>query len=187
MDLSADAVLTTWGAIMTNLFQQLARYNQWANACLYSAALTMPEESYRWPAGVYFDSLRGTLNHLLLTDRLWLKRLTGEGDHPKELDTILYDDRRELARARVAEDARLIAVVTAYDATSLTRPLVYATTSGARQEQILSDVLMHLFNHQTHHRGHAHACCSIVGVAPPALDLLVYQRGFPAPDLAHLV
>jgi uncharacterized damage-inducible protein DinB len=56
--------------------------------------------------------------------------------------------------------------------------------SGAPQQQALKDILLHLFNHQTHHRGHAHACCSIVtGEEPPLLDLLYYQRGAPAPEL----
>ena len=69
--------------------------------------------------GVFFGSLHGTLNHLLLTDRLWLKRLTGEGDHPGELNAILYEDRAELTRARIAEDDRLIAVVERYDEAAL--------------------------------------------------------------------
>jgi uncharacterized damage-inducible protein DinB len=56
--------------------------------------------------------------------------------------------------------------------------------SGAPYRQELGQILLHLFNHQTHHRGHAHACCSIVtGEAPPSLDLLQFQRGAPAPEL----
>jgi uncharacterized damage-inducible protein DinB len=56
--------------------------------------------------------------------------------------------------------------------------------SGAPQQQMLADILLHLFNHQTHHRGQAHACCSILtGSEPPSLDLLLFQRGGPAPDL----
>ena len=63
-------------------FRQLAAYNRWANARLYAAALDLSEQAYRLHIGVFFGDLHGTLNHLLLTDRLWLKRLTGEGDHP---------------------------------------------------------------------------------------------------------
>jgi hypothetical protein len=70
-------------------FQRLAAYNRWANARLYAAALGLSNQSYRLPVGVFFGSLHGTLNHLLLTDRLWLKRLTGEGEHPNRLDAIL--------------------------------------------------------------------------------------------------
>jgi uncharacterized damage-inducible protein DinB len=81
--------------------RQLANYNRWANARLYAAALDLSEISYRLQIGVFFGNLHGILNHLLLTDRLWLKRLTGEGDHPKQLNAILYEDRAELTRARI--------------------------------------------------------------------------------------
>ena len=90
------------------IFSQLADYNHWANLRIFAAALEMPEQMYRKPTGVFFGSLHGTLNHLLLADRVWLKRLTGQGEHPNRLDAILYDDRAELADARMREDARLL-------------------------------------------------------------------------------
>ena len=165
-------------------FRQLAAYNRWANLRLYGAALELPEDAYRLPTGVFFRSLHGTLNHLLLTDRIWLKRLTGSGDHPDRLDAILHDDRRELLRARIAEDSRLKGVVDGYAEADLTQPVTYHTTSGKAYSQPLQDILLHLFNHQTHHRGQAHACVSILtGSEPPTLDLLAFQRGMPAPDL----
>jgi uncharacterized damage-inducible protein DinB len=166
-------------------FRQLARYNHWANLRLYGAALDMPEEQYRRSTGVFFGSLHGTLNHLLLTDRLWLKRLTGQGEHPDRLNAILYDNRHDLVRARMAEDARLSDVVAGYTDADLVNAVAYQTTSGKPHSQALQDILLHLFNHQTHHRGQAHACCSIVtGTEPPSLDLLLFQRGVPAPNLA---
>jgi uncharacterized damage-inducible protein DinB len=166
-------------------FRQLADYNHWANCRLYEEALKMSEEQYRRPTGVFFDSLHGTLNHLLLTDRVWLKRLTGDGEHPNRLDAILFDDRRELARARTAEDARLIRMINGYRDADLVGTVSYQNMSGAAYQQVLQDILLHLFNHQAHHRGHAHACCSIVtGEEPPSLDLVLFQRGAPAPDLA---
>jgi uncharacterized damage-inducible protein DinB len=166
-------------------FRQLADYNRWANLRLYGAALEMPDEAYRRPTGVFFGSLHGTLNHLLLTDRIWLKRITGTGEHPDRLNAILYEDRRELLRARIAEDARLIGVIASYGDADLRRPVSYQTTSGKTYAQPLQDILLHLFNHQTHHRGQAHACCSILtGAEPPPLDLLLFQRGLPAPNLA---
>jgi uncharacterized damage-inducible protein DinB len=166
-------------------FRQLADYNRWANLRLYGAALEMPDELYRRPTGVFFGSLHGTLNHLLLTDRIWLKRLTGIGEHPDRLNAILFENRQELLRARMAEDARLIGVIAGYRDDDLGKPISYQTTSGKPYTQALQDILLHLFNHQTHHRGQAHACCSILtGAEPPSLDLLLFQRGFPAPDLA---
>jgi hypothetical protein len=96
---------------------------------------------YRLHIGVFFGSLHGTLNHLLLTDRLWLQRLTGEGDHPNRLDAILYEGRTELTRARIAEDNRLIAVIDKYDGTTLANLHSYKTTSGMPQSQVLAEVL----------------------------------------------
>src|ERR1700732_962682 len=169
-------------------FRQLADYNHWANRRLYGAALAMPDEAYRRRTGVFFGSLHGTLNHLLLTDRHWLKRLTGEGEHPNQLSAIFYEDRTKLTRARIAEDNRLIAVIEKYDDAVLANLHSYKTTSGMPQSQVLSDILLHLFNHQTHHRGQAHACLSILtGDEPPSLDLLVFQRGGTTPDLKTLI
>ena len=104
-------------------FRQLADYNRWANLRLYGAALDMPEQQYRRSTGVFFGSLHGTLNHLLLTDRIWLKRLTGSGEHPDRLDAILHDNRQDLLRARIAEDTRLIEVVRGYAEADLANPL----------------------------------------------------------------
>jgi uncharacterized damage-inducible protein DinB len=169
-------------------FKLLAAYNRWANARLYAAALDLSELSYRLHTGVYFGSLHGTLNHLLLTDRLWLKRLTGEGDLPNDLNAILYEDRIELTKARIAEDNRMIEVTGKYDETALRGLHSYRTTSGMPQSQVLADILLHLFNHQTHHRGQAHACLSILtGGEPPSLDLLAFQRGGAAPNLEKLI
>ena len=169
-------------------FQQLAAYNRWANARLYAAALELSDTAYRLHIGVFFSSVQGTLNHLLLTDRMWLKRLTGEGEHPDQLDAILFEDRTELARARVAEDKRLIALVEAYDDAALASLHSYKTTPGMPHSQAVGGILLHLFNHQTHHRGHAHACLSILtGGEPPSLDLLAFQRGATAPSLEKLI
>jgi uncharacterized damage-inducible protein DinB len=169
-------------------FGQLARYNKWANARLYAAVLSLPDEAYRRQIGIFFGSLHGTLNHLLGVDRLWLKRLTGKGDHPNRLDAIIHEDLLDLARARVAEDERIIAVVDSFDTSSLSRLHPYHTTSGQPQEQMLAAILMHFYNHQTHHRGQAHAGLSIVtGIEPPSLDLLAFQRGASAPNIAEVL
>ena len=165
-------------------FRQFAAYNRWANLRLYGAALELPDEAYRRRTGVFFGSLHGTLNHLLVADRIWLKRLSGIGNAPDRLDAILHDDRHDLLRARIAEDSRLIEVIDGFTDADLTKPLSYQTTSGKHYSQPLQDILLHFFNHQTHHRGQAHACVSILtGSEPPTLDLLAFQRGIPAADL----
>jgi uncharacterized damage-inducible protein DinB len=172
---------------MKSRFEQLAAYNKWANARLYEAALSLPEADYRRDVGAFFKSLHGTLNHLLVADRIWMKRLTGEGEHPDKLDAIIHDDRSALASARADEDDRIVRFVASLDDDALVGTLEYATTSGKAFEQPRADVLSHFFNHQTHHRGQAHTILSIVtGKEPPSLDMLQMQRGVVAPDLRAL-
>ena len=172
---------------MVSHFAQFASYNRWANARLYDAALALNEADYRRDVGAFFKSMHGTLNHLLLTDRLWLKRLTGEGEHPNRLDAILHEDRARLALARADEDDRIMRFIASLDDASIGGTLKYTTTSGQLFEQSRAAILAHLFNHQTHHRGQAHTILSIcTGKEPPSLDLLAMQRGLPAPDLRSL-
>src|SRR4051794_11464108 len=83
---------------------------------------------------------------------------------------------------------RMSGLIAKYDEAALRDLHSYKTTSGMPQSQVLGDILMHLFNHQTHHRGQAHACLSILtGSEPPSRDLLAFQRGGTAPDLEKLV
>jgi uncharacterized damage-inducible protein DinB len=169
---------------MKSRFEQLAAYNLWANARLYEAALALDEKDYRRDVGAFFKSLHGTLNHLLVADRIWMRRLTSEGEAPDRVDAILHDDRRQLAAARADEDERIARFVSSLDEAALAGTFQYATTSGKPFEQGRADVLSHLFNHQTHHRGQAHTILSIcTGKEPPSLDLLQMQRGVVAPDL----
>lgn len=168
-------------------FEQLAAYNKWANARLYEAALTLDDAAYRRDVGAFFKSLDGTLNHLLAADRIWMKRLTGEGEPPDRLDAIIHEDRGALALARADEDDRIIEFVASLDEAALAGTLKYATTSRKPFAQGRADVLSHVFNHQTHHRGQAHTILSIcTGKEPPSLDLLQMQRGVAAPDLRAL-
>ena len=169
---------------MKHHFEQFAAYNRWANSRLYGAVLELGEDDYRRDVGAFFKSLHGTLNHLVVADRIWMKRLTGNGEHPNLLDAIIHEDRRELTLARAEEDDRIVSFVNMLDADLIGGVLSYSTTSGKPHEQPRSEVLAHFFNHQTHHRGQAHTILSIVtGKEAPSLDLLSMHRGNAAPDL----
>src|ERR1700730_7743426 len=91
------------------------RYNAWANGRLYAAAACLNTEQYRVYPGVFFRSVHGTLNHLLATDRIWMRRFTGEGAAPDRLAAILFETRGELRAAREAEDRRIISYVDGLD------------------------------------------------------------------------
>lgn len=166
---------------MKPYFAMMARYNAWANARLYSEARRLSDESFRKDVGAFFRSLHGTLNHLLVADRIWMRRFTGEGEHPARLDAILFDDLPSLEAARRAEDARIIRYVDGLSEEAIGADLGYATTKGAPQRFVLGHLLAHWFNHQTHHRGQAHCILTGLGVAEPApLDLLAMYREAPS-------
>src|ERR671927_1031398 len=96
---------------MRQIFQMFARYNAWANDRLYAAAAQLSDADYRADHGAFFKSVHGTLNHLLVGDRIWMRRFTGQGEAPSRLDAILFEGFSELRRAREAEDARIAAYV----------------------------------------------------------------------------
>jgi uncharacterized damage-inducible protein DinB len=176
-DVLGSVLASNWCAVKAH-FEQFAAYNRWANARLYHAALALSDADYRRDVGAFFKSMHGTLNHLLVADRIWLKRLTGQGEHPDRLDAIIHDDRRALVLARADEDDRIIRYVTSLDEAMLDTLLEYKTTSGKPFKQKPSDILAHLFNHQTHHRGQAHTILSICTgrEAAPARPIAVPAR-----------
>ena len=158
-------------------FQMFAAYNQWANKLLYEAARRLPDEDYRRDRGAFFKSVHGTLNHILVGDRIWMKRFTGEGDAPKRLDAILCDELETLAVEREREDARIIEWVSGLDAKALAGRFTYTTITDMRTiSQRVAPAMSHFFNHQTHHRGQAHALLTGFGLEAPSLDLLYFQR-----------
>jgi uncharacterized damage-inducible protein DinB len=158
-------------------FVMLARYNKWANARLYKMACALPEEAYRKSVGAYFGSLHGTLNHLLTADRIWMRRLTGSGDHPNKLNSIVCDELQSLRTARETEDERILSFVEGLEDTEIDRQCDFHTLNGTPQKQPIREILAHLFNHQTHHRGQAHMILTVLGVVEPdPLDLLIMLR-----------
>ena len=155
----------------------MADYNAWANGRLYGMARQLPDEQYRRDVGAYFKSLHGTLNHLMVADLIWVRRLTGVGDHPRNLNAIIFDDLPSLLAARQQVDQRIITYVDSLSDAQLEETWDYRMLDGTLQRQRRRETLAHLFNHQTHHRGQAHAILTVLGVCEPdGLDLLLMQR-----------
>jgi uncharacterized damage-inducible protein DinB len=160
-------------------YRMFAGYNAWCNERLYDAAAKVSDADYRAARGVYFKSLHGTLNHLLVGDRIWMKRFTGTGEHPKSLDAILYDDFEALRAARRTLDTLISRYIDRLSDEDLSRSIRYQTLVNPQTiEQALAPALDHFFNHQTHHRGQAHGLLSAIlgNEQTPSFDLIIYQR-----------
>ncbi|MEL6197811.1 MAG: DinB family protein [Pseudomonadota bacterium] len=153
-------------------FRMLAGYNAWANQRLYAAAAALPEGEVERDLGAFFGSILATLNHIMVADLIWLTRLRGQAPPPFALDHILHNDLAELAAARTVMDQDIARAVEEVEPT--------ATITYPRRDAMMSapaaDLLAHLFNHHTHHRGQVHAMLTRLGAEAPALDLIYYQR-----------
>jgi uncharacterized damage-inducible protein DinB len=161
-------------------YQRMAAYNRWANERLYEAVGKLSPEEFAAPRSGFFPSLLKTLNHILVGDTVWMGRLDGAGSAGiTSLDQILHADFAALKAARAVLDARIVAYVDAVAPTRLAEDLAYRTVAGDPMTTQVAQVLAHVFNHQTHHRGQAHSMLSSTKVAPPVLDLIYFLRDHP--------
>ena len=157
-------------------FRRMARFNAWANERIFAACRKLPEVEYLKTRPAFFKSIHGTLNHILVVDRLWLGRMRGTPHGIHALDQELYPEFLGLHVARQAEDALLISYVDGLGSNELAASVSFNSLKGERYAMPRELLLSNLFNHQTHHRGQAHGLLSQTGVAPPDLDLVVFAH-----------
>lgn len=161
----------------------MARYNRWMNEKLYAVASSLGDAERKKDRGAFFGSIHGTLNHLLLADRVWLGRFTGPAPVGGELgpggiralDQELYANFDELRRERVKTDSGIDAYVATLTEDALAGPLRFVRR-GTQNELPLWHALAHLFNHQTHHRGQLTTLLMQAGQDPGVTDLVAMLR-----------
>jgi uncharacterized damage-inducible protein DinB len=162
---------------MKQHFQMFAAYNKWANGRIYDAAAELPAVEFERNMGAFFKSMMGTLNHVLVADRVWMKRFTSEGDAPAALDAILFRDFAKLRAARETEDERIVKWVGSLKEKEFSGRFTYTRLSDmSTHSQRLAPALGHFFNHQAHHRGQAHMILTALGRPSVVLDLAMFQR-----------
>ena len=153
--------------------QLLARYNVWATRRLLKAVDLLPEVDYRRDMGLFFKSVHGTLNHLLVGEHeLWFKRFAA-GESPQlELDSEIETDRQRL-KQRLDEGAMgWLPLLDVWPQERLQGQLSYTRTTGQAMKLPFAPTLMHVFNHGTHHRGQVTAALAMLGQSTPELDLV---------------
>lgn len=155
-----------------------AAYNRWQNLSLFKAAAALDEAALRADRGAFFGSVHATLNHLLWADAVWLNRLCG---FPRPVSAFpgLQETAgwRELSTRREQLDAAICAWAETLSPQDISGELTY--TPGNRPTAVTMPralAIMHMFNHQTHHRGQVHALLTGLGAAPEATDLALSER-----------
>ena len=151
---------------------QMARYHAWATERLLTSIATIPDKFYGQSCGLFFGSIHGTLNHLLLTDsEIWHPRFSQNRVASLPLDAELESDRADLASRLIAATARWSQYVASLDEPALAGELHFTMTTGQARVLPMSGALLHVFNHATHHRGQITAAISMLGFQYQPLDL----------------
>ena len=162
-------------------FRAMARNNAWANRRLFAACAALGPGEFEAARIGFFPSLRQTLNHILAVDRYYLDGLMEGGRGAELYDATDYRDAVTLGAAQAEHDAALVAFCDGLTDVDLERRVAYDRGEAGIWMERIDLVLLHLFQHQVHHRGQAHAMLSGTSVKPPQLDefFIEYDR---APD-----
>ena len=140
-----------------NLLQNLvwqAQYNQTMNRQFFAACEPINDADRKRDLGAFFKSIHGTLNHILLADKVWMGRIQNQPFAVKSLDQILHDDFDDLRAERERTDQRILAFVESLSETDLSSTIRYTSIAKKTENAFrLDQILTHLFLHQTHHRG----------------------------------
>ena len=161
-------------------FSRFARYNVWATARALEAVAALPDADYRRDVGLFFKSIHGTLNHLLVAEHLlWFRRFD-EGVSPKlALDVEVEHERTRLADRLQDGTARWAPLIAQWPAERFNGTLDYTTTRGIAASLPFAATLAHVFNHGTHHRGQITAALTALGQSCPELDLVYFLQNEP--------
>lgn len=162
----------------------MANYNQWMNTKVYKSCATLSPAELAENRKAFFASIIGTLNHLVVADIIWLKRIgsaLGEPDAlqavmklaaPETLDTPIHTDLAQLATLRQLLDQAFLSLAQSLSDAELQMAITYTNTKGTEFSRILFSLLMHVFNHQTHHRGQITTLLSQAGKDVGVTDLV---------------
>lgn len=157
----------------TRQARDLASYNQWMNRRLYAVCAELTDADRRKDRGAFFGSIHGTLNHLLLADRIWLARFRGGRFQVDGLGQELYRDFAELRAERERTDEEIVRWSAALTDDVLAGTLRYESiVNPAPRSYEMWLAVTHFFNHQTHHRGQLTVLLSQCGKDYGATDLI---------------
>lgn len=169
---------------MLEQLRLLSRYKQWMNDKLYTTAAKLPAYELAEERGAFFGSLLGTLNHIMVADIVWLQRFSVHPSQhpaldairsmpePQALAQILLNDFPALRTERRSLDDTIIIWCEQLTASDLNHKLKYRNMKGDAAVKNFDSLILHFFNHQTHHRGQATILLSQQGLDVGVTDLL---------------
>ncbi len=169
----------------SHYFHLMADYNAWMNQQIYQSAGQLTAEQLTQDRQAFFGSILGTLNHLVVADMIWLKRFASYPrfqevlahiyayPQPLTLDELLYQDLSALYTVRLALDQLIYRWAHHVQDTDLTQVLAYTNTKEVVSHKLIGHLMLHFFNHHTHHRGQLSTLLYQAGINIGVTDLLI--------------
>jgi uncharacterized damage-inducible protein DinB len=169
---------------ITEHFRLMAQYNEWMNTKIYETASKLSAQELSKDRGAFFGSILGTLNHIAVADTIWLKRFAPllqtheelnvirELSLPRSLDETLFATIDALYVRRKILDRIFSELAKSISVSELDQVLSYTNTKDIPSSKNLFSLFMHVFNHQTHHRGQVTTLLSQSGLDIGITDLV---------------
>ena len=165
------------GPMISRAFvEMMAAYNAEMNRRLYDAARRLPDDTRRLPRGAFWGTIHGTLCHILWGDRMWMARFDGWEKPAVAIrdSAALFADFDDLHEARAEADEKISDWAARVSESWLAGDQVWFSGAAGREMRAPRGLLVtHFFNHQTHHRGQAHALITAAGEKTGDTDLFL--------------
>jgi uncharacterized damage-inducible protein DinB len=165
--------------ITTRTARMLTRYNAWANQQIFDAVAALPEDEAMKERPTLFKNMVNTLNHLYVVDLIWQGHLEKRMHGIPALNTVLHGELKDLWRAQQAIDAWFIAWSDALSDLALEETLSFTLIGGNAGAMTRGEILLHVVNHTSYHRGFVADLFYQVPARPPLTDLPVFLRETP--------
>lgn len=154
------------------LFQRMAAYNTWMTDKAYTAAGELSDSERKEDRGAFFKSVHSTLNHILFADRVWMGRFTGRTYETRGMGVDIFDEFDELQAAHLSMCDDIAAFAGQLTPDWLAETMTWArSTDGVSRERPRWLLVLHMFNHQTHHRGQLSTLLTQAGIDIGVTDL----------------
>ena len=159
--------------------RMLARYKAWAGKVIFEAAAQLPEEEVTRPRKSVFKSIAHMLNHIYVIDRVFQAHLEGRPHGYGARNTPDHPPLAELQRAQQEMDAWYVALSDRLTPATAEEKVRFDYIGGGEGVMTRSEMLLHVVNHGSYHRGFVADFFYQIPVQPPATDLTVYLRDAP--------
>jgi uncharacterized damage-inducible protein DinB len=159
--------------------RRLTRYNAWANRTIFDAVAGLPAGEATKERPTLFKNMVNTLNHLYAVDLIWRAHLEGRSHDIPALNTVLHADLNDLQRAQAVIDQWYIDWYDALPAAALAQQVHFTLIGGKAGVMTRGEILFHVVNHTSYHRGFVADLFFQVPLRPPLTDLPIFLREHP--------